>query len=892
MPLPSLTRFSRPETPTSTPGRPSASELHSPPGSYAPLTPSMLGRGAGQKSTIVTKLAIVGKAGRKYEDSATVRMYLKVALPLDGETASQKFSLFPEEKIRQLRWEIHPLDQNGVPYAFSSQSQPLIQRAAKELKLPSASSLSFYAACGIQAPGSTYAPSSFSGSKTYSSQIAGPVDEKYTGAIIVADYCIAYVAPGSFPQRKHDSDSSSPPSRTKRRRSSIGERNTAQFLIALSFDLPFMSKPPRYPYLLSIPTPKCLHNHIRFKIPPPISAAASFQSLSSQEGESGSWDISMEPSLLRTQPRTSSHFADDETSDSQSTDATAYAESPGLEGTFKTTNYVRLRWAKPVRAIPPEDGRPRAGVNKVNGEMTCEIIGKRLDTKTGMEGVIMRIEYTATCKDIWYSGTASLLGLDGNLQAPGSDVSWDQVEPSWEVSGGTGFTGFSHGQHRQDHFRPSRHSSLDSTSSESNALGSGSAARSLSRHNSHSTSSLLRAPLPSQNVPDYSFESSVPSLGGTVSSFGDSMPSSMAQSSVVATPDPTSTITINLNISELISPSRPVPFTFTLSGIICVTPKPSFKRLGGRRHDSSYPARESDSDSMPPDQLEPITLPRFTLQAADAEETTIIVRNEMEDSSIVEVYNSTGDVYRDPQAKKTVLQKSGYTKCGPDGGRIVVRPVASVPTPRTPRRTTSQVHIPRSSSQLTSPSVVKRPPREGPPVLTHVDATITPLRIPSDSSDLIKAYSVHLTLPAPANADSEWLEFGLSQDEEVIPSVDIFNACIDGVPVPVESAVHHRKPGTGDKKDGDVLLGQMKEKRWKLWVRVKTLGIDGTVVVDYLTRLPGSDTSTKGKSRVLNGDDLDILLPSFSVPVNCLTVHLPMKAENGRSSNLYCLIYY
>lgn len=174
--------------------------------------------------------------------------------------------------------------------------------------------------------------------------------------------------------------------------------------------------PPRSPYVLSIPTPRCLHNNINLRIFPPATTnvSSSFASLSSTDNEdSGSWDLASEPHVTRTtssRSRTSSYnnFADDESSDSSSV---GFSYGCGIRGTFPSAERIRIRWAKPVKSFDSDDGRRRVGVKDVKGEITCVVKGK-VDN-----GILMDVSYRGTCKSIWYPGVATMLGMDVGLVA-------------------------------------------------------------------------------------------------------------------------------------------------------------------------------------------------------------------------------------------------------------------------------------------------------------------------------------------------------------------------------------------------------------------------------------------------------------------------------------------
>lgn len=189
-------------------------------------------------------------------------------MPLDSVTPGSTIPLFPgaylglfwlshahgflEENLKILTSQVHPLDNNSVPYNFSSTVSPLLHNAARALNLPARSHESFNSTFNIAK--SNGHSSSIRSSKSESSEHAPPVDVQYTGHILVSGYNISYVLPKVFiPHRRAGSDEEGEGfSRTPagRRRPSIGERNQAQFMAAIDMWIPFLSKPMRYPYLV------------------------------------------------------------------------------------------------------------------------------------------------------------------------------------------------------------------------------------------------------------------------------------------------------------------------------------------------------------------------------------------------------------------------------------------------------------------------------------------------------------------------------------------------------------------------------------------------------------------------------------------------------------------
>lgn len=656
-------------------------------------------------------------------------------------------------------------------------------------------------------------------------------------------------------------------------------------------------------YQLSVPTPRCLHNNIKLRISPPTTASASFASLSSIDDEGSSWDLTSDPHVTRSasnRPSRSNsytHFADDESSDSSTA---GFSAGCGIQGTFPSAERIRIRWAKPMKIVDiPEgngDGRRRVGVKEVLGEMLCVIRGKWRDReRSDLEGVLMDLEYKGTCRGVWFPGVATMLGMDAGLEAKGSDVCWvDGFSTEWSVDGGVGYTGFDIGASPRQSGVGSRTSSFDSHSPQVEIPdGGGSGSSSVSRQlSSSSTSSLLRAPLPVHNVAEYSFEgstatlaSSVSSPVGTLSSISSLMPASETRQPR----PPTIPITLHINMNEIITPAKNI-FTFSISGTVLVIPRPSLARVNSQRKD-----HDVDVD------LDPFVLPRFTVLAADSESTSFTIRNEIDEAYVnVEVYNATGDILRDAQARKTVLQKGGLTKCGEDGVRIALRSISApdvlgklqtISRPQTPN---GRVGLPVSSNPSGRIAHSSRLVREGPLLIPSVHATVTPLLL--DGQRLPLDYAVRICLNAPADEDSGWLEFGLAQPGPTSsaaptgegarpPHVAIASASVNGIPVKFDTAAVARP----DANSVGISFEEMSSKEWISWLRVQVgARAGGAVVVDYVVRERREDKSSgKAWGKAKSESALNMLLPTFSIPVGRLEVCIHTAA----SGLLHCIYF-
>ncbi|KAG1774663.1 hypothetical protein EV702DRAFT_1180643 [Suillus placidus] len=416
--------------------------------------------------------------------------------------------------------------------------------------------------------------------------------------------------------------------------------------------------------------------------------------------------------------------------------------SGGILGTFPSADRLRVRWAAPMKTMHSKDGRQRVGVKEAKGEMTCH------------GGILMKLEYKGTAKGVWFPGLATMLGAGYT----GFDVS----PPSTPVS---------------------RQASLEFP--QSLPLESYSTTRHDSTSSAGSTSFLLRALLPGDQVPDYSFEGSPTSLtpSGTLSSIS-SMPLTSERPFLI----PQLSLTIHVNMNDILPPSKNI-FTFNIAGTILVITRPR-----------AFNGGSNSSPDGEPDPI-PIVLPRFSVLAADAETIGTNIRNECE-AATVEVYNISGNL-RGAQTRRTVLQRGGW--------RIALRSIARsfIPTrhftaddtlenvrrpPSWPCTPTGMNRVATGASLPPMFGTLSKRKRDGPLMIPSVMVIVTPLRF--DHAISTNAYAVRVTHPAPCEMETDWMEFGLAHANNTSPidcSVEIASVSIDGMPVRFEisSATKH-----------------------------------------------------------------------------------------------------
>ena len=697
------------------------------------------------------------------------------------------------------------------------------------------------------------------------------LDDRYTGTILVNDYNVCFVTPREIPSLPRDQSSilRTQSTSSHRRRPSMVDRRTLNFMAAVEMWVPYTCTPPNAPYVLSIPTPRCLSNQIRLRIFPPNSSqvSGSYASLSSAEDEITSWDLTSDPPVTRgTMGITNPHsdMADDESSDSSYPSVGTYADGCGIQGNFPSTERIRIRWAAPLKpnsTLVTRGGRRQVGIREAGAETQYEILGRHND------GLLVRIDHKAYCKGVWFPGVATLVGLDIKLHSSECDVSWAPgSESKWTVTGQTGFTGFA----VDTPVQMDTQDPVDSPQSVATALPNGSVGISRSRYNESppSGSSLLRVALPESTGGDYSFEASTSTLSATVSSIDSLSRPSSSNGRRNAPRSPLSTITIHLNMNSLLPPSNDT--TISLSGVVLIS--------------SLSSSQESSDDNATP--TEPFSLPVFRFHGLNTQSMGCIVRNVAEDL-VVDV--------RDLKTRATTLTKGRSTKCSRDGVHIGVRSTTLTMAGR--MRATNQAQ-PNAASRVISPPLTQsrtpnlpsltrvpstsvlrtmtasiRPKRDGDLMIPSVVVHVTPY--PSSSPNQFDMYAVTVTLPAPTDSNSEWLEVGLAQSgdpqasSEGPPRVHVVSATLEDVPVRYEVRAGAKEEDPSESIG--VPFEQQSGKEWITWISIhvgETGG--GQVKIAYLSRIKPLPEKGEDKMEL----SFDVLLPVFTLPVGQLDVNL------------------
>ena len=174
-------------------------------------------------------------------------------------------------------------------------------------------------------------------------------------------------------------------------------------------------------------------------------------------------------------------------------------------------------------------------------------------------------------------------------------------------------------------------------------------------------------------------------------------------------------------------------------------------------------------------------------------------------------------------------------------------------------------------------------------MIPSVSATVTPLA--SRIGGLPTKYAVRISLPAPSDTDSEWFEFGLAQQavpqsepskatgvpENREPHVEIASASVEGVPVSFQTVPV--KKSEDEAPVLGVVFQHTNDKQWITWVKVHVGDVGGgKVQVVYLVHTDEEPVAKRhwwqGKAKPPLDALLDILLPSFALPVGTLEVNI------------------
>jgi hypothetical protein len=114
----------------------------------------------------------------------------------DTTSPGTPIALFREEEnLKILKFKIHPLNQELVPYSFDESIYPLLNKAARALNLPIRSEQSYLSLFMSNMSMAT-------NTDPYTA-----LDDRYTGTILVNDYNVCFVTPREIPVIPRDPSS-------------------------------------------------------------------------------------------------------------------------------------------------------------------------------------------------------------------------------------------------------------------------------------------------------------------------------------------------------------------------------------------------------------------------------------------------------------------------------------------------------------------------------------------------------------------------------------------------------------------------------------------------------------------------------------------------------------
>ena len=649
------------------------------------------------------------------------------------------------------------------------------------------------------------------------------------------------------------------------------------FMAGAEIFVPFVSRPPKAPYQvnklsvvdqqqksnphleLSVPLPRCLSNHIKLRMMPPPTLPSGQEPLP--------WELSCEPIVSYQpshRPRVTpyEYLPDDELSpsddghSSSSTGATA-----GIQGNFPSTDRIRIRWAAPVNRHQGHgalaDGRRRLGVDTVNGLLRSTVMGQDKEGRTRL-----KLDYEGTCNGLWFPGVATLLGMEVVLDAKGRSVSWDG-EGGWNVTGGTGFTGFdarSATEPEESSGRPTRDSGI----------------RPPGRPSSYASASLLRTPM---LLTDYSFETTPSPTASMLNSVPSYLTSAETSAVIVNRASPLQPIGLHINIGDLPPPPRN-EFTFRVKGSILLGP----------------PEDPEDDEPL-------LVLPVFRVVSADNDKAELVVTSEVADA--VEVIMPHDQQYggspRRMLRKKTEIRAQDGVAIALESPRTarstpVKQPANGTPvkskfdeseSPTLKRRSVVRIASPVRLSRSSSSSSVAT----GPCPIPWVRATV--MMLPQSE---VYSHSVHFTVPSVA-ASRGILSFGVCLPSFLInerkASIVVVWATADGRSLPFE--VFPRVPlinesnedleefektlqlidfqsGVDEEQEKQGGIDDLGLRDLVSWIQIRMPEeVFGNIEANYLIgRDPRPATSDKRRGDRMA--ETSVLLPCFHVGVGTYTV--------------------
>ena len=577
---------------------------------------------------------------------------------------------------------------------------------------------------------------------------------------------------------------------------------------------------------------------------PPVGSSSpniprgSFTSTSSEDDTPG-WDFLTDPPVSRKFDKSARRTPYRQSADDEQSDTPSIPSTPGTEliqGAYQSTDVLHVRWSPPLgkrsAAQKTEDGMRRVNVERTIGKMNTEVLSRDRHTIT------LGIKYNGVCTGLWHSGVATILGMDIALDVKGRRVSWiEDSTTGWALSGNDAFGGLYSDASTSAPGSLSRKSSFDSGSSTFLPTLASKSPVTPQR----GSASLLRAPLPNENAPDYSFETSPNASPAPLGSSSNQPAAAVSQEIRISKPDipPGKPLALIVNLLKLLPPAKN-ELSFSIQGIVLIDIE--------------------EEDFVP--------LPTFHVLGSDHEKVDNVVSSHTTDT-IVQLGSQVANTPR------RTLRVGEEVRCE-DGVGLVLRPWESPagpsPSPsasNTPVRPVTSSRNPELPHQTPTIATTKPPRSKQSSRLPCVSTSVTPL-----VNSLQHTHCVRMDIPV-YSLDGDTIEFGLALPQQsallrTVPVVDILYATYAGrlVPVEVRSRGTPSESSISDNPAESQIIGEM---QYLVVVHLEDVEADvGSVEVVYLVgEEPGSPRSfaAKNKGKGKQDPDLDILLPCFQLPV-------------------------
>ena len=182
-----------------------------------------------------------------------------------------------------------------------------------------------------------------------------------TGFITVNNYEYCYLSPRILVPPSRLRSQSAGSAYTHRRNSigaSVRDGILSFHIVAMELEVPLISTPPKVPYMLNVPLPRCLHNSIKFKIRLPSvlmrSALSNYSSATSNVSEEEQWSARTIPALFQRKRQQSTESTENWADQESKSDASSNSvNSIASRSSSQSDQKPRVIEGKFMRYAPP-----------------------------------------------------------------------------------------------------------------------------------------------------------------------------------------------------------------------------------------------------------------------------------------------------------------------------------------------------------------------------------------------------------------------------------------------------------------------------------------------------------------------------------------------------------